>query len=224
MSYSLKLWNFAIVTTTDFRLFHSSLTLYLPLFPDKTIRKKNPYTIKMPLICQGGGDECGIGGRASMCAQPHHHPFGNNPKVQWQPHQCTLNHPGRTRVAIFRYFPGHPQNFPDTSKCTRSVPMRALRLRGKRDQMCWTWVNQVNCCFVLEKIRQTWTLNLKMYSPDKMMGAKGPTGLHGPITSSGACFAGRYSPTYRNPDPMPRRCMPNPSVSPYSHKIPDNAL
>ncbi|XP_050301432.1 inhibitory POU protein [Anthonomus grandis grandis] len=50
-----------------------------------------------------------------------------------------------------------------------------------------------------------------MYSPDKMMGVKGPTGLHGPITSSGACFAGRYSPTYRSPDPMSRRCMPNPS-------------
>ncbi|KAF7273303.1 hypothetical protein GWI33_013986 [Rhynchophorus ferrugineus] len=51
-----------------------------------------------------------------------------------------------------------------------------------------------------------------MYSPDKMMGTKAPTGLHGPITSSGACFAGRYSPTYRSPDPMPRRCMPNPST------------
>lgn len=45
------------------------------------------------------------------------------------------------------------------------------------------------------------------------MGSKGPTGLHGPITSSGACFAGRYSPTYRSPEPMARRCMPNPSVS-----------
>lgn len=52
-----------------------------------------------------------------------------------------------------------------------------------------------------------------MYSPDKMMGSKGPTGLHGPITSTGACFAGRYSPTYRSPEPMARRCMPNPSVS-----------
>lgn len=45
------------------------------------------------------------------------------------------------------------------------------------------------------------------------MGSKGPTGLHGPITSTGACFAGRYSPTYRSPEPMARRCMPNPSVS-----------
>ncbi|GJQ71160.1 acj6 [Trypoxylus dichotomus] len=44
-----------------------------------------------------------------------------------------------------------------------------------------------------------------------MMGSKGPTGLHGPITSSGACFPGRYSPTYRSPEPMARRCMPNPS-------------
>lgn len=52
-----------------------------------------------------------------------------------------------------------------------------------------------------------------MYSPEKMMGSKGPTGLHGPITSTGACFAGRYSPTYRSPEPMARRCMPNPSVS-----------
>lgn len=52
-----------------------------------------------------------------------------------------------------------------------------------------------------------------MYSPDKMMSSKGPTGLHGPITSSGACFPGRYSPTYRSPEPMARRCMPNPSVS-----------
>ncbi|XP_018333246.1 inhibitory POU protein isoform X2 [Agrilus planipennis] len=51
-----------------------------------------------------------------------------------------------------------------------------------------------------------------MYSPDKMMGAKGPTGLHAPITSSAACFPGRYSPTYRSPEPMPRRCMPNPSI------------
>ncbi|XP_049819417.1 inhibitory POU protein isoform X1 [Aethina tumida] len=51
-----------------------------------------------------------------------------------------------------------------------------------------------------------------MYSPDKMMGSKGPTGLHGPITSTGACFAGRYSPTYRSPEPMARRCMPNPST------------
>lgn len=74
-------------------------------FTDKTIQKKNPYTIKMPLICQGGGDECGIGGRAPSSAQPHHHPFGNSPKVQWQPHQCTLNQPGRTRVAIFPIFP-----------------------------------------------------------------------------------------------------------------------
>lgn len=33
---------------------------------------------------------------------------------------------------------GQSQIFPDTSKCTQSVPMWALRLRGKRDQMCWT--------------------------------------------------------------------------------------
>ncbi|KAF2899373.1 hypothetical protein ILUMI_06816 [Ignelater luminosus] len=45
-----------------------------------------------------------------------------------------------------------------------------------------------------------------------MMGSKGPTGLHGPITSTGACFPGRYSPTYRSPEPMGRRCMPNPSI------------
>lgn len=56
-------------------------------------------------------------------------------------------------------------------------------------------------------------LKTVMYSPDKMMGVKGPTGIHGPITSTGACFAGRYSPTYRSPEPMTRRCMPNPSVS-----------
>ncbi|XP_049819418.1 inhibitory POU protein isoform X3 [Aethina tumida] len=55
-----------------------------------------------------------------------------------------------------------------------------------------------------------------MYSPDKMMGSKGPTGLHGPITSTGACFAGRYSPTYRSPEPMARRCMPNPSGDIFS--------
>lgn len=53
-----------------------------------------------------------------------------------------------------------------------------------------------------------------MYSPDKMMSTKsGPTGLHGPITTAGGCFPGRYSPTYRSPEPMARRCMPNPSVS-----------
>ncbi|VEN40257.1 unnamed protein product [Callosobruchus maculatus] len=55
-----------------------------------------------------------------------------------------------------------------------------------------------------------------MYSPDKMMGSKGPTGLHGPITSTAACFAGRYSPTYRSPEPMARRCMPNPSGDLFS--------
>lgn len=52
-----------------------------------------------------------------------------------------------------------------------------------------------------------------MYAPDKMMGSKGPTALHGPITSTGPCFPGRYSPTYRSPESMGRRCMPNPSVS-----------
>ncbi|XP_011561937.3 inhibitory POU protein isoform X2 [Plutella xylostella] len=41
-----------------------------------------------------------------------------------------------------------------------------------------------------------------MYSPDKM---KSGGGLMGPP----GCFPGRYSPTYRSPDP--RRCMPNPS-------------
>ncbi|EFA01306.2 abnormal chemosensory jump 6 [Tribolium castaneum] len=51
-----------------------------------------------------------------------------------------------------------------------------------------------------------------------MMGSKGPTGLHGPITSTGACFAGRYSPTYRSPEPMARRCMPNPSQNNF---VPD---
>ncbi|GLV32046.1 abnormal chemosensory jump 6 [Carabus blaptoides fortunei] len=45
-----------------------------------------------------------------------------------------------------------------------------------------------------------------------MMGTKnGPTGLHGPITTAAGCFPGRYSPTYRSPEPMARRCMPNPS-------------
>lgn len=44
-----------------------------------------------------------------------------------------------------------------------------------------------------------------MYSPDKM---KSGGGLMGPP----GCFPGRYSPTYRSPDP--RRCVPNPSVSP----------
>lgn len=43
-----------------------------------------------------------------------------------------------------------------------------------------------------------------MYSPEKM---KTGGGLMGPP----GCFPGRYSPTYRSPDP--RRCVPNPSVS-----------
>ncbi|XP_077302023.1 abnormal chemosensory protein 6 isoform X2 [Arctopsyche grandis] len=42
-----------------------------------------------------------------------------------------------------------------------------------------------------------------MYSPDKM---KAGGGLMGPP----GCFPGRYSPTYRSPDP--RRCVPNPST------------
>ncbi|KAK7874258.1 hypothetical protein R5R35_006293 [Gryllus longicercus] len=49
-----------------------------------------------------------------------------------------------------------------------------------------------------------------MYSPDKMMNGK--PALHPPISAPSSCFPGRYSPTYRSPDPM-RRCMPNPSVS-----------
>ncbi|XP_069181688.1 inhibitory POU protein isoform X3 [Procambarus clarkii] len=49
-----------------------------------------------------------------------------------------------------------------------------------------------------------------MYSPDKMMSSK-PLG--GPIsTNGGGGFTGRYSPTYRSPDPM-RRCMSNAPVS-----------
>ncbi|XP_053643151.1 inhibitory POU protein [Cherax quadricarinatus] len=49
-----------------------------------------------------------------------------------------------------------------------------------------------------------------MYSPDKMMSSK-PLGA--PISSNGpAGFTGRYSPTYRSPDPM-RRCMSNAPVS-----------
>ncbi|KAJ9579854.1 hypothetical protein L9F63_004456, partial [Diploptera punctata] len=47
-----------------------------------------------------------------------------------------------------------------------------------------------------------------MYSPDKMMNGK--PSLHPPISAPSSCFPGRYSPTYRSPDPM-RRCMPNPS-------------
>lgn len=109
-------------------------------------------------------------------AQSHHHPFGNNPKVQWQPHQCTLNHPGRTRVAIFRYFPGQSQNFPDTSKCTRSVPVRALRLRRKRDQMCWTWVNLVSCFFVWEKYMKLELWIWKCIRRIKWWGPKAPLG------------------------------------------------
>lgn len=52
-------------------------------------------------------------------------------------------------------------------------------------------------------------LKEEMYSPDKMMNGKP---LHPPISAPSGCFPGRYSPTYRSPDPM-RRCMPNPSVS-----------
>lgn len=67
-----------------------------------------------------------------------------------------------------------------------------------------------------------------MYSPEKMMStggnkASGPGSaaaaaaqLHGSLSAAaatGGCFPGRYSPTYRSPEPMPRRCMPNPSVS-----------
>ncbi|XP_046998239.1 inhibitory POU protein-like [Schistocerca americana] len=54
-----------------------------------------------------------------------------------------------------------------------------------------------------------------MYSPDKMMNGK-PAAAAGalhppPISAPSSCFpGGRYSPTYRSPDPM-RRCMPNPS-------------
>ncbi|CAK1554679.1 unnamed protein product [Leptosia nina] len=44
-----------------------------------------------------------------------------------------------------------------------------------------------------------------MYSPEKM---KSGGGLMAPP----GCFPGRYSPTYRTTDP--RRCVPNPSVSP----------
>lgn len=53
---------------------------------------------------------------------------------------------------------------------------------------------------------------VNMYSPDKMMNGK-PT-LHPPISAPSTCFPGRYSPTYRSPDPM-RRCMANPSVSTF---------
>ncbi|KAG8323226.1 POU domain, class 4, transcription factor 2 [Homalodisca vitripennis] len=49
-------------------------------------------------------------------------------------------------------------------------------------------------------------MDLMMYTPDKMMTGKSPL----PISAPGPCFPGRYSPTYRSPDPM-RRCMPNPS-------------
>lgn len=52
------------------------------------------------------------------------------------------------------------------------------------------------------------SMDLMMYTPDKMMSDKSPL----PISAPGPCFPGRYSPTYRNPDPM-RRCMPNPPVS-----------
>ncbi|XP_050440433.1 inhibitory POU protein isoform X2 [Adelges cooleyi] len=46
-----------------------------------------------------------------------------------------------------------------------------------------------------------------MYGSEKMMAGKPPL----PITATGPCFPGRYSPTYRNStDPM-RRCMTNPS-------------
>jgi len=47
-----------------------------------------------------------------------------------------------------------------------------------------------------------------MYSSDKVMNGK-PLGSS--ISSPGSCFPGRYSPTYRGPDPM-RRCV-NPTVS-----------
>ncbi|XP_054274878.1 inhibitory POU protein isoform X2 [Macrosteles quadrilineatus] len=50
-------------------------------------------------------------------------------------------------------------------------------------------------------------MDLMMYTPDKMMTGKSPL----PISAPGPCFPGRYSPTYRSPDPM-RRCMPNPST------------
>lgn len=52
------------------------------------------------------------------------------------------------------------------------------------------------------------TMDLMMYTPDKMSMEKSSL----PISAPGPCFPGRYSPTYRSPDPM-RRCMPNPSVS-----------
>ncbi|XP_066974218.1 inhibitory POU protein isoform X1 [Macrobrachium rosenbergii] len=55
-----------------------------------------------------------------------------------------------------------------------------------------------------------------MYSPDKMMSSK-PLGA--PISSNGpAAFTGRYSPTYRSPDPM-RRCMSNAPVSECAQKL-----
>lgn len=56
------------------------------------------------------------------------------------------------------------------------------------------------------------SMDLMMYTPDKMMSEKSPL----PISAApGPCFPGRYSPTYRSPDPM-RRCMPNPPVSTVS--------
>ncbi|KAK8391618.1 hypothetical protein O3P69_017270 [Scylla paramamosain] len=59
-----------------------------------------------------------------------------------------------------------------------------------------------------------------MYSPDKMISSK-PLGA--PISSNGpAAFTGRYSPTYRSPDPM-RRCMNNAPVSEASRR-PDHLV
>ncbi|ODN03235.1 Inhibitory POU protein [Orchesella cincta] len=46
-----------------------------------------------------------------------------------------------------------------------------------------------------------------MYSTDKVMNGK-PLGST--ISAPGSCFPGRYSPTYRGPDPM-RRCV-NPTT------------
>lgn len=60
------------------------------------------------------------------------------------------------------------------------------------------------------------SMDLMMYTPDKMMSDKSPL----PISAPGPCFPGRYSPTYRSPDPM-RRCMPNP---PVSSLLADNGL
>ena len=52
-----------------------------------------------------------------------------------------------------------------------------------------------------------------MYNPEKMMNGKPPTLHPTSLTGPSSCFTGgRYSPTYRSPDPM-RRCMTNTTVS-----------